>query len=182
MTVTITATDVNDAPEFPAAVDSRSVPENSEAGVDIGEPIAATDDDDDTLTYSLDEIAVLLFSIDSGTGQMQVGDGTTLDHETTPSYSVTVSVHDSKDASGIADTAPDATVTVTINVADEDEPPPSLGLLAIAVGGHDNLSVHWQEPATAGIPPITGYGVEYSIEGASDWKSDNVVVNGTTPP
>ena len=38
-------------------------------------------------------------------------------------YTVTVSVRDSEDTSGVADTATDDTITVTINVTDENEPP-----------------------------------------------------------
>ena len=121
ITITITVTDANDAPEFPAAVDSRSVPENSEAGVDIGEPIAATDDDDDTLTYSLDETAAEFFHIVPTSGQLQTK--AALNHETTASYTVTVSVRDSKDANGAADTAADDEITVTITVTDVNEAP-----------------------------------------------------------
>ena len=39
----------------------------------------------------------------------------------TTSYAVTVSVHDSKDANGDADTTVDATQDVTITVTDENE-------------------------------------------------------------
>ena len=124
ITVTITVADVNEAPAFPAAEDGlRTVPENSAAGQNIGAPVVATDDEDDTLTYSLDETAALLFAIDSETGQITVGAGTTLDHETTASYAVTVSVRDSKADDGVADTVTDDTITVTITVTDVNEAP-----------------------------------------------------------
>ncbi len=125
ITVTITVTDVNDASEFPAALDSRTVPENTVAGVDIGLPVAATDDEDDTLTYTLGGTDAPRFTIDSGTGQIRVGIGTTLDHETKDSYTVTVLVSDGKDADGNPDTdmAPDGTTTVTITVTDVNEDP-----------------------------------------------------------
>ena len=42
----------------------------------------------------------------------------TLDHETRPSYTVTVTVSDGKDAEGNADTTADDTITVTIDVTD----------------------------------------------------------------
>ena len=54
-------------------------------------------------------------------GQLQV-DGD-LDHETRPSYTVTVTVSDGEDADGNADTTADDTITVTINVTGENEPP-----------------------------------------------------------
>ena len=47
--------------------------------------------------------------------------GTTLDYETKSSYSVTVSVRDSKDADGNPDTATDDTIEVTITLTNEDE-------------------------------------------------------------
>ena len=47
--------------------------------------------------------------------------GTTLDYDTKSSYSVTVSVRDSKDDFGDADTATDDTIDVTITVINVDE-------------------------------------------------------------
>ena len=44
----------NEPPQFPTNTAARDVDENTLAGTDIGEPVAATDDADDTLTYSLD--------------------------------------------------------------------------------------------------------------------------------
>ena len=35
------------------AAAEREVPENTDAGTFIGDPVTATDDDDDTLTYTL---------------------------------------------------------------------------------------------------------------------------------
>ena len=123
VTVTITVTDVNDAPSFDGETTTRDIAENSEASEAIGDPVAATDDDGDTLTYALGGTDAGLFSLDTGTGQIQVGSGTTLDHETTPSYTVTVSVRDSKDADGAADTDADDEITVTINVTDANDAP-----------------------------------------------------------
>ena len=123
VTVTINVTDVNEAPTFDEEMPTGDIPENSEAGEDIGDPVTATDDDEDVLTYALGGTAASLFSIDTGTGQIQVGEGTTLDKETKDSYTVNVSVSDGKDASGAADPATDATVTVTINVTDVNEAP-----------------------------------------------------------
>ena len=45
-----------------------------------------------------------------------------MDHETTETYNVTVSVRDSRDDAGDPDTADDATITVTITVTDVDDP------------------------------------------------------------
>ena len=46
---------------------------------------------------------------------------TALNHEGRSSYSVTVSVHDGKDANGDVDTATDDTIDVTIDVGNVDE-------------------------------------------------------------
>ena len=102
---------------------TRSVAENTPAGREIGAPVTATDEDGDALTYSLGGSDAALFSIDGGTGQIGVKAGTTLDYEKQTSYSVTVSVHDGKDANGNADTNIDATIDVTIVIDDEDDTP-----------------------------------------------------------
>ena len=52
-------------------------------------------------------------------GQLRTKDA--LDYETKSSYSVTVSVSDSKDAGGNADTAADDTVILTITVTNVEE-------------------------------------------------------------
>ncbi|MCZ0933703.1 MAG: cadherin domain-containing protein [Gemmatimonadetes bacterium] len=104
----------NVAPVFPAAL-SRTVPENSAAGTDVGAPVTATDGNDDTLTYSFvvdgDSSS---FEIDGTTGQITVGSSADLDYESgTTSLTVQAVVSDRT----LADTA-----TVTINVTDADDP------------------------------------------------------------
>ena len=119
--VTITVDDVNEAPEFPSTeTGARSVAENTAGGEDIGAPVAATDDDSgDTLTYTLGVADLVFFDIVEETGQLQTKDE--LDYETKASYTVTVSVRDSRDDSGVADTADDDSIDVTITVTDEEE-------------------------------------------------------------
>ena len=104
------ATPVNNAPEFAAATDTRTVAENTAAGEDIGAPVAATDADDDTLTYSLSGDDMASFTIDAGTGQLMTS--AALDFETQASYTVEVTASDGTDT---------ATVDVTIMVTDLDE-------------------------------------------------------------
>ena len=119
--VTINVTDVNERPEFDAnAPASRNVVENTAARVDIGDPVTATDPENDTLTYSLDTDDGAAFEINSS-GQIKTKEA--LDRETRASYTVTVSVHDGKDAEGNADTVIDDTHRLTITVDDENEPP-----------------------------------------------------------
>ena len=114
ITVTINVADVEENPEFPDATTTRSVDENTVAGEDIGDPVAATDaDENDAVTYTLSGTDAASFDIISATGQLQTKDA--LDHETKDSYTVTVTV---TDAAGLS-----ADITVTINVADVEENP-----------------------------------------------------------
>ena len=100
----------NTAPEFAAATAERSVAENTVAGENIGDPVAATDADDDMLTYTLGGTDMASFAIDPATGQLMTM--AALDFETKTSYSVTVTASDDEDS---------ATVMVTIMVTDVDE-------------------------------------------------------------
>ena len=101
----------------------RSIAENSPAGTEIGDPVAATDRAEfgpDVLTYSLgDSGDNLQFDIDGGTGQIRVGTGTAIDYEDINNadhqYTVTVTATDSSNQ--------DDEITVTINVIDVDENP-----------------------------------------------------------
>ena len=127
--VTITVTDANDPPVFTDEIPqgdsslTREVAENTAAGQPVGDPVAATDDENDSLTYTLGGTDAASFDIDSN-GQIKVRD--TLDYESgTITYNVTVSVTDGKDPAGNAEDSPveDATIDVTINVTDVNEPP-----------------------------------------------------------
>ena len=69
--VTVKVTNVEEAPEFDSATTTRSVVENTAAGENIGEPVAAMDDDaGDTLTYTLGGTDMDSFDIDEATGQL----------------------------------------------------------------------------------------------------------------
>ena len=88
VTVTIIVTDVN---EPPALLDTetgvRQIAENAVAGVNIGDRVAATDQDGDSLTYSLAGTDATSFEFDASNGQLKTK--APLDHETTASYTVT---------------------------------------------------------------------------------------------
>ena len=61
----------NDAPAFLSSETGiRSVAENTALGVSIGAPVAASDQDNDTLTYSLGGTDAESFSIVTTTGQL----------------------------------------------------------------------------------------------------------------
>ena len=116
ITVTISVTDVPETPTNRGPVftegstTSRSVAENTSAGVNIGTPVAATDADNDSLTYSLSGLDAASFEIDRTSGQLKTL--AALDYETRTSYTVTVSVSDGS----LTDT-----ITVTIAVTDQDD-------------------------------------------------------------
>ena len=113
--VTIQVANVNEDPEFPSSeTGMRSTDENTGAGMNIGTPVAATDPENDNLTYSLDDsIDADSFSIDASSGQLRTR--AALDYETGPnSYIVDVTA---ADPSGLNDTIE---VTITVNNVDED--------------------------------------------------------------
>ena len=122
--MTITVTDINEgpeirrapnanvAPEFASATTSRTVAENTVAGQDIGNPVAASDANRDALTYALSGTDAASFDIDPDTGQLMTL--AALDYETKATYSVTVTASDS---GGLSDS-----IDVTITVTNVDEP------------------------------------------------------------
>ena len=100
----------NRAPEFMEGDRTiRSVAENTPAGANIGEPVAASDFNRDALTFSLRGVGQLLTKA-------------ALDYETEASYIVFVWVQDNKDANGRADTKRDTVIRVALTVTNEDEP------------------------------------------------------------
>ena len=122
----------NTEPEFPGVeTGERSVDENTPAGRNIGDPVAARDDDLDTLTYTLGGGLASFFDIVEGTGQLRTREP--LNHEGQISYRGTIRVSDSKNADGEADTAIDAAISVTITVEDVPEAPEVFGRASIEI-------------------------------------------------
>ena len=142
-----TGSAMNTAPAFDeGAGASRSVAEDAPPGTAIGAPVAATDDDGDTLTYSLSGTDAGSFAIDAATGQLRTS--AALDHETKPSHSLTVEVSDGR---GGADA-----IAVTVNVTDGDEPPPAPDAPTVTTTADRgcSLDVSWTAP---GGSEILGY-------------------------
>ena len=109
----------NQAPAFGGIRTTRSAPENTGPGENIGAPVVAGDPDGDTLTYALGGADAASFDIVARSGQLQTK--ATLDYETKGIYTVTVEVRDGKNSSGSADNARDDVITVIIAVTDVDE-------------------------------------------------------------
>ena len=113
----------NRAPTFADADATREVAENTAAGMNIGDPVTATDLDGDTLTYALGGDDMAHFDINSATGQLMTK--TVLDYEmprgqamsdtNTNDYMVTVTA---TDQDGESDS-----IAVTIKVTNVDENP-----------------------------------------------------------
>ena len=104
----------NAAPSF-AAVYEREVPENSPGGTRVGAPVAATDPDNTSLSYSFASAGdEALFEIGAATGQITVADGAALDYESGDTLlAVRVEASDGE----LADTA-----SVTIRMTNADDP------------------------------------------------------------
>ena len=105
---------LNVAPAFSSEAATRSVAENTAAGMNIGAPVMATDDDNDTLRYMLSGTDAGSFDIGMSTGQLMTK--AALDYETKMSYMVTVTATDPDGASD--------SIMVTIMVTDVDEGDP----------------------------------------------------------
>ena len=110
---------------------ARSVAENTPAGTDIGDPVAATDFNRDTLTYSLRGSDADSFDVDSTTGQLLTK--ASLDYETESSYIVFVWAQDNKNTIGRPDTERDTVIRVELAVTNEDEP----GTVALSLSEPD---------------------------------------------
>ncbi len=179
----LTAPPTNLQPEFADATATRSVVENTAAGENIGAPISATHaDSKGTLVYSLDATGATNFDIDSSTGQLKTKEA--LDHETTPSYTVTVSVRDGLTDYSVVDAAEDDTITVTISVTDIVIPAvPGAPTVVATNGAAAGLTVTWTAVAATTTAPVDGYDVQYREKDASpeaDWTETSVTTATAT--
>ena len=187
----------NSAPEFSAATTTRSVPENTPPGRNVGAPVTATDDDDDPLTYSLGGTDAASFALaDPTSGQIQTK--APLNYEAKNSYSVEITVKDPSQES--------ATIAVTINVIDVNESPlpsntrtPNSGVTEntpkatvpsapgnlMAAGGDGEVTLSWRAPNDGGSA-IKYYeymiddGPWTSIKGKSTTHTVTGLANGET--
>ncbi len=150
----------NAAPVFDDGEETtREVAENTASGADIGAAVAATDADNDTLSYSLGGTDAASFAIVSTSGQIQTK--AALDYEEDDEYSVTVTVTDGSGG--------EASIDVTIDVTDEDEPPSKPEAPTVTGAGPSSVTATWLAPANAGKPDISDYDVQYRQQGGTAW-------------
>ena len=153
----------------PPVVDDQSfdVSEDSPDGTSVG-TVAATDPDTgDKLTFAItDGDPGGVFAIDETTGEITVDDSSQLDYETTPSYTLKVTVTDS---TGQSDTA-----VITINLINANDAPTDITL--------DNSSVLEHQPVGTAVgnfsttDPDAGDSHTYSLVGGAG-STDNGLFN-----
>ena len=141
---------------------------------DIGNPVAATDSDNDTLSYSLAGTDAARFGSVSTSGQIQTKVGEEYDYEAKTSYAVTVRVVDGNGGSD--------TIAVTLNVTDQNEAPlaPNAPTVTATSGSTASLEVNWTAPTNTGRPGITSYDLQYQVQGTSSWTNDPQDVTGSS--
>ena len=114
----------NRAPTFASPTTARSFAESIgdatvETATNVGEAVTATDDDNDTLAYTLEGQGAGFFTIDRGSGQIKTQVGRNYNYEQTSTYALTVKANDNKGGT--------ATIAVSITVTDEEEKPTGPG-------------------------------------------------------
>ena len=164
----------NEPPEFSSPTATREVPENTAENTNIGTALpAATDADNDPLTYTLEGTDAASFGFDPATRQLSTKSGVTYDYETKPSYSVTLKADDDNGGSD--------TIAVTITVTDVEEPPdrPAAPSVTATAGTTDSLSVNWTAPSNTG-PAIDNYDLRYREGTGGSWINGPQNVSGTS--
>ena len=154
----------NSAPEFSVELAVFTVPENSAADTVVG-TVTATDDNNDTLTYSLEGTDAGSFDIDSGTGEIKTKAGVTYNYEAKFDYEMTAKADDGNGGSD--------TIDVNIALLDDDtekSAEPAKPRLAAVPGSPTTLTATWTKPGLNGGPDITGYKLEYR-ESSGNWQN-----------
>ena len=140
----------------------------------IGSAVAATDDDGDTLEYSLEGTDASEFTVVSTSGQLGTKAGERYDHEADSSYAVRVKV---VDGNGGTDT-----INVTINVTDVDEAPlaPAAPTVSPTTGSTTSLDVSWGAPDDTGRPTTASYDLRHKKTTDATWTTGPQGVSRTS--
>ena len=177
--LTFTLNQSNNAPEFLDTSTTWSFTETVggamvQSAGNIGTAVTAMDDDNDTLSYSLEGTDKDSFTIDSGTGQIKTKVGSKYDRETKASYSVTVKADDQNGGTD--------TIAVTVNVTDVAEKPLTPARPSVFSGSTTSVNVMWNAPSNTGRPTIISYDLQYREGMTGDWMDgpqDVPVTNST---
>ena len=142
-------TDTNRMREF----DETFADEVAEA-TNIGQPVSATDPDDDNLMYSLVGNNADRFDIIADTGQLRTRVGMKYDYEEKSAYIVTVKASDDDDNMD--------SVMIIVAVMDVDEPPQAPKPVFVSANhSASKLNVSWSPQSNTGRPPIGNYDLQY---------------------
>ena len=159
---------------------TRTVAENTSAGKTVGSPVVATDENGDTLTYTLTNADgstdgdAALFSIDWGTGQIMTKGP--LDHEAKSpaetTYTVVVRATDPTGIPGANPAVPanSGTVTVIITVTDVNEAPVVAGDAAATFDESTGAIAATLDAYTATDPDDGAPTPTWSVDGADGSK------------
>ncbi|MFT5091581.1 MAG: VCBS repeat-containing protein, partial [Porticoccaceae bacterium] len=156
--VTVSLLNQNEAPTADDAV--FAVGEDAAPGLSIGVVAASDPDAGDTRSWSiLSGNTNGAFSLNSLTGELTVASPSTLDFETTPTYTLNVQA---QDVGGLTDSA-----TVVVNVSNVDEAPTTTGLADVFVN-EDSADVAIDLKTAFSDVETPSAALSYSIVGNSN--------------
>ena len=153
---TATATTLDGTPRFAEGeTATREIAENTSGEQAVGAPLVATAAGR-PLRYALGGPGAAEFALDSETGQLRTREGVTYDHESQPQHELTVTAEGPLGRT--------ASIAVTVQVTDIDEPPGAPGIPTIEFTSPTRLALSWTAPENTG-PPIDDYDLEYRAFG-----------------
>lgn len=154
--ITISVDNGNDGPTFSNAPYNASVNENVNSGIVF--TVSATDEDGDTVTFSLYGVGSELFSIHANTGVVSLVDA--LDYETVSGYTLTVRGSDSN--GGVAITS------LYVDVVNQNDDPVFLGTPYSTSVGEDVSTGSTVLVLTAS--DLDGDSLTFTLTGSSDFN------------
>ena len=165
--ITHAQTTDNQPPAFERFKFSLTVDEGTPVGGAIGDPLAATDPDGDSLYFALTNGHTDLFSIDSSTGQVRAKVILNFETKEEEDYWLHVSVRDSKDAAGGRDLVADDQGLIVIQVANVEEP--------------GTVSINWKRPWVSQELVANLTDPDGNVTGESwQWKQSNTLTGSYT--
>ena len=158
--VEVTVSDSNRAPFFEEGLKTtRSIDENSGQGTAVGDPVTATDLNNDTLTYEIEDQEGGPYTADIRTGQIRVAAGAYLNFEDRITQEVKLTV---EDEDGLSDT-----IHVSMEIADVDEAPVITGDASPTFAENANIN-----------NPITRYTATDPEGGSVTWSASELNSRG----